>query len=208
MARWEMIASRLNTGIAIGSIVLGIAATLSVGSAEVADPTASKIIDGGNGGGQPAVRSPDLRGPKDRVFGANPLWAIPLKELSATRERPIFSPSRRPPPPAAAAAPYIPPPPKPVEPERPQLALVGTIAGEDEAFAIFLDQTTNTVVRLKLGDHHRGWMLRQVLGREAVLQKDSLTSVLALPSPGNAKAAAAPAGTQVADDPVGRRTSR
>jgi hypothetical protein len=32
--------------------------------------------------------------------GGNPLWALPLKQLSITRERPIFSPSRRPPPPA------------------------------------------------------------------------------------------------------------
>src|SRR5262249_52823969 len=33
----------------------------------------------------------------------NPLWALPLKQLSMTRERPVFSPSRRPPPPPAPA---------------------------------------------------------------------------------------------------------
>src|SRR4051794_9583272 len=31
----------------------------------------------------------------------NPLWAIPLKSLSFTRERPLFTPSRRPPAPVA-----------------------------------------------------------------------------------------------------------
>lgn len=46
-----------------------------------------------------------------RDLPANPLWAIPLKQLSNTRERPIFSPSRRPPavagppPPAAVRVP-------------------------------------------------------------------------------------------------------
>src|ERR1700682_5261696 len=29
----------------------------------------------------------------------NPLWAVPLRSLSVPRDRPIFSPSRRPPPP-------------------------------------------------------------------------------------------------------------
>src|SRR5215212_880442 len=32
----------------------------------------------------------------------NPLWGIPLKSLSLTRERPLFTPSRRPPAPAVA----------------------------------------------------------------------------------------------------------
>src|SRR5262249_27227957 len=38
----------------------------------------------------------------DQTPSGNPLWAIPLTQLSATPERPIFSPSPRPPPPAAA----------------------------------------------------------------------------------------------------------
>src|SRR5262249_29523717 len=33
----------------------------------------------------------------------NPLWATPVGQLSATRERPLFSPSRRPPPPPPPA---------------------------------------------------------------------------------------------------------
>ena len=55
-----------------------------------------------------------------RSGAANPLWAIPLDSLTATRERPLFSVSRRPPPaPVAAAAPIVeapPPPPPPSEP--------------------------------------------------------------------------------------------
>ena len=65
-------------------------------------------------------------------LAGNPLWGIPLESLSATRERPIFSPSRRPPPPpvlaAASAAPAKPPPPK--QPDHPLLSPMGTIVGE------------------------------------------------------------------------------
>ena len=35
----------------------------------------------------------------------NPLWAIPVSSLTATRERPIFPPSRRAPAPAVAGTP-------------------------------------------------------------------------------------------------------
>lgn len=126
---------------------------------------------------------------EDRVAAArqapsgNPLWAIPLRGLSATRERPIFSISRRPPPPAVAAAPYVPPtqPSKPAEPERPQLSLVGTIASAKKGFGIFLDSAANTVLRLRTGESHKGWILREVRSREIVLEKDDKTATLALP---------------------------
>jgi len=118
----------------------------------------------------------------------NPLWAIPLSALTATRERPLFLPSRRAPAPAVAGTPVAaappPAPPPPAEPERPALTLVGAIASETEGFAVFLDQATNSVIRLKTGQDHSGWVLRSVKGREATLQKDQLTATLALPVPG------------------------
>lgn len=116
----------------------------------------------------------------------NPLWAIPLSSLSATRERPIFLPSRRPPAPVVIASP--PPPmrslPPPSQPERPALALVGTLIGEDRGIAILLDQTTRNFLRLHTGEDHLGWTLRSVHGREAVLQKQLETIHLLLPAPG------------------------
>jgi hypothetical protein len=117
----------------------------------------------------------------------NPLWAVPLKQLSATRERPIFSPSRRPPQPAVAAAPYVPPPapPKPIELPRPQLSLVGTISGEAAGFGIFMEQVGDKVLRLKTGENHKGWTLLEVRARQIVLQKDNETITLSLPAPGN-----------------------
>ena len=118
----------------------------------------------------------------------NPLWAIPLSALTATRDRPLFLPSRRPPAPAVAGTPVVAAPqsvaPPPAEPEQPPLTLVGAVAGESEGYAVFLDQATNTVIRLKTGQDHSGWVLRSVKGREAILQKDRRTTTLALPAPG------------------------
>jgi hypothetical protein len=122
----------------------------------------------------------------ERTLSANPLWAMPLAQFPATRERPIFSPSRRPLPPALApvSAPKAIALPRPKEPERPQLTLVGTIAGDEEGFGIFLDPANKTVIRLKIGEDFQGWKLRSVRGRETTLEKDRQTVTLALPQPG------------------------
>jgi hypothetical protein len=124
--------------------------------------------------------------PPEHALSANPLWAIPLATLSNTRERPIFSASRRPPPPAtvAVAVAKPPPPPKPPRVERPQLALVGTISGGDESFAIFVDQLTKAALRLKIGEDFQGWRLRAVQGRDVTLERDQQTAILSLPQPG------------------------
>jgi general secretion pathway protein N len=122
----------------------------------------------------------------ERALSANPLWGIPLTSLSGTRDRPIFSSSRRPPPPAVApaAVPNVAAVPKPKDPERPLLSLVGTIASGDEGFAIFLEQSTKAALRLKVGEDYQGWRLRLVQGREATLEKDQRAVTLALPQPG------------------------
>ena len=122
----------------------------------------------------------------ERTLSANPLWAMPLAQFPVTRDRPIFSPSRRPP--ATAVAPVVAPKvaamPKPREPERPQLTLVGTIASDEEGFGIFVDQSTKAVLRLKVGEDFRGWKLRSVQGRETALEKDQQVVTLVLPQPG------------------------
>ena len=117
----------------------------------------------------------------------NPLWAVPLSALTVTRERPLFSVSRRPPPPVVAPPPVAvvrppPPPSRPREPEKPRLSLVGTVGGED-GIAVFVDQTNQSIVRLRPGEGHQGWILRTVGGREVMLQNDRDTAVLALPKP-------------------------
>ena len=135
----------------------------------------------------------------------NPLQAIPLARLATTRERPLFSPSRRPPPPPAAAPIYVPTAvaaPVKTEPDRPQLTLVGTIVGENDAIAVFLDKATRDVVRLHTSEGHKGWVLQSVQGREATLVKDSNSTVLALAPPGGAELT-----TQASAEPA-RRPAR
>jgi hypothetical protein len=119
-------------------------------------------------------------------LSANPLWAIPLTGLSVTRDRPVFSPSRRPPPPVTAseAAPVAPPPPRKKEIEPPPVSLVGTITSDEEGFGIFLDHASKQALRLRVGEHYQGWMLRAIQNRQVVMQKDQETAVLTLPAPG------------------------
>jgi hypothetical protein len=126
--------------------------------------------------------------PAEPTATGNPLWGVPLKSLTATRERPIFLPSRRPPaPPAVAAAPVEPPkpppPPPPPEPERPALKLLGVVTGTSDGFAIFVSDTTRDIIRLKTGEGHDGWILRSVKAREAVLEKNRRSAVIELPPP-------------------------
>jgi general secretion pathway protein N len=193
--------------------ILGLAAgIIAVGDAkgQALLVTAPMIVDPAeNGPGPGAI---DLRpgptGParsvaKDRAPSGNPLWAVPLKSLSVTRERPIFSPSRRPPPPpviaAAYAAPAQPPAPKPAEQGPPLLSLVGTIVGDSESIGIFLDQATKAVVRIRTGQDHAGWILRSVRGREATFDKDQRTATFTLPAPGTE---APPPGMERAGQPA------
>jgi hypothetical protein len=124
---------------------------------------------------------------------ANPLWGLPLKQLSVTRERPIFSPSRRPPAPAPTyVAPVaVKPPPKPREPERPTIALAGTIIGTDGyRVAVFRDTSTQDVVRLRMGENYHGWVVHLINPREARLVKDGEQARLELPLPAGTPAAA------------------
>ena len=129
----------------------------------------------------PAAPSP----PVERPLSANPLWAMPVKQFSATRERPIFLPSRRPPaPPSTVTVAKVIAPPKPKEPEQPQLSLVGTIASDEDKFGIFIDQATKAVLRLRLGEDFQGWRLQSVNGRGVAFQKNQQSFVVTLPQPG------------------------
>jgi hypothetical protein len=125
---------------------------------------------------------------QDRPRSGNPLWAIPLSSLSATRERPIFSPSRRPPTPTPAPPVFVaapPPPPSPVEPGHPSLTLIGTIVGDADQIGIFLDQATHGVIRLKIRQEHGGWILVAVQERQVTFEKGTRVSTLTLPTRGS-----------------------
>jgi hypothetical protein len=162
--------------------------------------------------GAPAIRGQAVETPRapmeGRALSGNPLWAVAFTSLSDTRERPIFSMSRRPPPPAVAAAPLVKPvavAPKPKEPESPKLTLIGTIAGDHERFGIFLDQSTKAALRLRMGDDYQGWKLRSVQGREATLEKDQEAVILALPKSGDGSSQPPIAGRLVSATAPSRR---
>jgi hypothetical protein len=109
---------------------------------------------------------------------SNPLWAIPVESLMATRRRPIFTPSRRPAIGEMSSSLSV-----AGEPLGPPLVLLGAIAGRSGGVAIFRDQTTKDVIRLKTGESHSGWTLRLVNGREATFIKGPETSTLQIEIP-------------------------
>jgi hypothetical protein len=139
-------------------------------------------------GPAPSATKKETSTAKEQILTrGSPLWAIPLKSLSATRDRPIFSPSRRPPPAVVAAPRSEPPRPavRPPEPlEQPRLTLLGTVVGGARPIGVFIDETTKDVVRLRTGEGHRGWDLRSVRGREVTLEKNRREVIVALPPPG------------------------
>jgi general secretion pathway protein N len=121
----------------------------------------------------------------------NPLWSVPFSALNGTRERPIFSASRRPPP-RAILAPVVeqaaaPVPPKVALPEPSSMQLLGAVVGDKDAIAILLDQTTKEVVRLRVGEDRRGWTLGSVQNREATIRRKDQTEVLVLQRPDEAR---------------------
>ncbi len=85
---------------------------------------------------------------------ANPLSGIRLDALSATRDRPLFAPDRRPPQKALAVV-YSPPPPPPVNP--PALSLLGIVSNPNDAHAIVHVAGADKPRILRIGDAIDGW---------------------------------------------------
>jgi hypothetical protein len=134
--------------------------------------------------------------------GGNPLWGIPMSALTATRERPVFSPTRRPPAPPPDPTPAVEPPPPPAVPEQPLLTLVGTATGETDNVAVVFDQTTKKLIRLHAGEAVSGWRLRAIDSRAMTVEKDNRRVILALP------AAPQSVGRDTTDLPAAARVSR
>ena len=132
------------TKAATAALLLGATAALAANPPNALDTPPSSVTP-------PPVdmlqTAPTQQSPQPRELSGNPLWAIPLSSLSATRERPLFTPSRRPPAAAIAGPPRVDPvaATPPTEPERPRLMLVGAIVGDQGGIAIFVDQTTNDI---------------------------------------------------------------
>jgi general secretion pathway protein N len=92
----------------------------------------------------------------------------PLENLEATRDRPLFSPQRRPnaeAPPEEAAV---------VEesPENLPFELTGVVIGSDTAIAILRNRDTQETVRLRQGENLEAWSLQEVATRHVVLRQE------------------------------------
>jgi hypothetical protein len=105
---------------------------------------------------------------EDGAAPASPLAGEPLDRLATTRERPLFSPTRRPPPPPVVQSAAPPPPPPPP----PNVALFGVVMDGDEARAIVRTGPAAAVMRVRVGDDIGGWRVAQIDGRRIVLVLD------------------------------------
>jgi len=108
---------------------------------------------------------------------ANPLEAQPLDRLSATRDRPLFSPTRRTTPPPPPPPPEQPP--VAVVPQPPNLTLSGIVMDDEGARAIIHSSATKAD-RVQVGDDIGGWKVVQIDGRHLVLSLDGRLATFTL----------------------------
>ncbi|WP_020188163.1 hypothetical protein [Methylopila sp. 73B] len=108
----------------------------------------------------------DRPAPPAAEAALNPLSALGADSLSAFRDRPLFTPSRRAPQPPAAVEAEPEPEPETVtaRPPAPQpnLRLAGVIEGPEETVAVVEDMGSNTVSQLRLGDMLDGWLVTAI----------------------------------------------
>ena len=136
--------------------------------------TSSRSQGQPTGGSNAAAADPAAADPA----AANPVAAQPLPRLSATRERPLFSPSRRPPaaPPPTVVVRAEPTPPPPA----PSLTLFGVVADQDGAHAVVRTASADRTVRVRIGDEIEGWKVEKIESRRLVLSLDGRSAVFTL----------------------------
>jgi hypothetical protein len=108
---------------------------------------------------------------RDVAPPVTPLAAQPLDRMSNTRDRPLFSPTRRPPapPPVVVAAPPPPPPP-------PDVALLAVVMDGEDARAIVRAGPAAKILRVGIGDDIEGWKVGQIESLQLVLLLDGRTA--------------------------------
>jgi hypothetical protein len=101
---------------------------------------------------------------------ANPVAGQPLGQLSATLDRPLFSPSRRgaPAPAPVAQLPVMPPSPS----QPPNVVLYGVVMDGESARAVVRVGPDKRLLRAQMGDDIDGWKVAQIDGRKVVLASE------------------------------------
>jgi general secretion pathway protein N len=98
----------------------------------------------------------------------NPLTAWPIEFLSDTRDRPLFSPHRRPQPPPAPSPVRVVAPPPPVPP--PNIVLMAIVTDDGVPQAVV--RTPEKAIGAHVGDEIAGWKVTQIEPRRLVLASD------------------------------------
>jgi hypothetical protein len=129
------------------------------------------------------------------AVSGNPLADVPLARLSGTRNRPLFSPSRRPP--APAAPPAIAARVEPAQPPSPLLSppgvtLFGIVVGAQDARAFIATGAADRIIGVRPGDDVSGWTVTAITQRDLVLSRAERSATFTLFSPGNASQAGRP----------------
>ena len=142
----------------------------------------------------------------------NPVAEVPLDRLSDTRNRPLFSRSRRPlaPPAPAAIAARVEPQPFPLLPP-PGVALFGVVVGPQGARAYIATGAADRIIGVRLGDDVSGWTVTAITQSNLVLSRAERSATFTLFSPENANqtkrfdaTASNPKAKRTADPPHGR----
>jgi hypothetical protein len=142
-----------------------------------------------------AEPAPHTESHRDGAPPVSPLAAQPLERMSNTRDRPLFSPTRRPPAPPPGVA-VAPPPPLPP----PDVALLGVVMDGEDARAVVRAGPAEKILRVGIGDDIGGWKVGQIEARQLVLLLDGRTATFTMftgsntKSPANASAAGPPSG--------------
>lgn len=93
----------------------------------------------------------------------------PMEELQATRERPLFSPRRRP---DEEVVTQVDEPVVQEAPESVPFDLTGVVIGEDRAVAILHNRDTQETVHLRQGETADVWSVAEIAQRHVVLRSE------------------------------------
>jgi hypothetical protein len=126
---------------------------------------------------------------------------ITLDRLSATRDRPLFSPSRRPP----TITETAPPPPPPLPPvaslapvEPPNVRFFGTFESNDQLGASIQSGPNEKTIIVRYGTYIEGWRVTEISRHRLVLSLDDRTAVFTL---FNSKASGSPGAPLLPGEP-------
>ena len=130
----------------------------------------------------PIFAAEQMEGSKAKQHAAtiNPMVTLNLEDLSTTRERPLFSRSRRPlivsvSPPAMPEAGSL-----ATAPEFQPFELLGAVLGQSVSYILVRNRNTHEVKRLSRTEEADGWTVAEVNPRSAILEHDGRIEKLTL----------------------------